>query len=665
MIVRDEAAVIGRCIESVRDLISSWVIVDTGSVDATCSILEAALRGIPGQLYERPWRDFGANRSELMALAAGAADYLLLMDADMTLVRHGALPPLTEDGYLMAYEGALAYAVPRLVRGDLPWRYVGATHEYLTADEPFQLAALSSLTVEHHGDGGSRGDKLTRDRNLLEAQLAELPDDPRTVFYLAQTYRDLGESRLATELYRLRVALGGWAEEQFYAALQAGMLVADRDFEAGVELLVDAWELRPQRSEPLYEIAVRARTLGAFDVAEWATSLGVDCPVPTDILFVHRWVYQWGMRLERSIACAHTARLDEAWALTEELLGERGLPEDVVEALRANAAWLEARRTGQSGTWSGPSARIPTIGHLCAGAQVTAMPAIATGGPWSQTNPSIANDQDRFLAVVRSVNYELDGGEYRIADPDGVVRTVNSLVALDRELAVVAQTTLEEPARPARHRTGVAGFEDCRLFSWRNRWWATATSRDLDGHGRCRQVLLSIAAPAVEVAAVLEGPDPMRHEKNWMPFVVGDGLCFVYACRPFTVLWWDPVAGRPREILRTKTDHRFAGLRGGSQGLPVDDGYLFVVHEVRRSSTVRHYAHRFISVDGSLRPTGISRPFVFLHAGIEFCAGIARRGEEVVLSFGIDDRQGATAVLPLDAIIDVLEPLGSAPRGVS
>ena len=41
----------------------------------------------------------------------------------------------------------------------------------------------------------SSGDKSRWHAQMLEADLAENPDSSRTVFYLAQTYRDLGDAR--------------------------------------------------------------------------------------------------------------------------------------------------------------------------------------------------------------------------------------------------------------------------------------------------------------------------------------------------------------------------------------------------------------------------------------------------------------------------------------
>ena len=121
MIVRDEAAVIERCLRSLRPLIDAWTICDTGSHDATPEIVERVLADVPGELHRRPWQDFGHDRGELLELAADSADYLLLVDADMTLEWRGPLICLTADAYLLRHRGDPEYAVPRLVRTDRRW----------------------------------------------------------------------------------------------------------------------------------------------------------------------------------------------------------------------------------------------------------------------------------------------------------------------------------------------------------------------------------------------------------------------------------------------------------------------------------------------------------------------------------------------------------------
>ena len=75
MIVRNEAHIVHEVLDCVAPYISTWCIVDTGSEDGTQDIIRAhmAQLGIPGDLFERPWKNFGHNRSEALELAAGRA----------------------------------------------------------------------------------------------------------------------------------------------------------------------------------------------------------------------------------------------------------------------------------------------------------------------------------------------------------------------------------------------------------------------------------------------------------------------------------------------------------------------------------------------------------------------------------------------------------------
>jgi glycosyltransferase involved in cell wall biosynthesis len=88
MIVKNEADVVAETLDSVAPYISSWVIVDTGSTDGTQDVIRKhmARLGIPGELHERPWRNFGHNRTEALNLAQGHGDYIWVIDADDIVV---------------------------------------------------------------------------------------------------------------------------------------------------------------------------------------------------------------------------------------------------------------------------------------------------------------------------------------------------------------------------------------------------------------------------------------------------------------------------------------------------------------------------------------------------------------------------------------------------
>ncbi len=160
MIVKNESAVIERCLRSLRERISYWTIVDTGSADETMAKIRQAMEGVPGQLLERPWVNFGHNRTEALSAANGKSDFVLVIDADMeadfTSEGNDWLSRIEGDLIEVRYAGNLDYAQSMLVRSGLPWRYEGVTHEYITCDAPFRSGKTDGVRLVHHLDGARR-----------------------------------------------------------------------------------------------------------------------------------------------------------------------------------------------------------------------------------------------------------------------------------------------------------------------------------------------------------------------------------------------------------------------------------------------------------------------------------------------------------------------------
>lgn len=80
MIVKNEEAVLARCLDSVADLVEEIIIVDTGSTDRTKEIAA----GYTDKIYDFCWvHDFSAARNYAFSLAA--CDYIYSADADEVL----------------------------------------------------------------------------------------------------------------------------------------------------------------------------------------------------------------------------------------------------------------------------------------------------------------------------------------------------------------------------------------------------------------------------------------------------------------------------------------------------------------------------------------------------------------------------------------------------
>ena len=96
---------------------------------------------------------------------------------------------------------------------------------------------------------------------------------------------------------------------------------------------------------------------------------------------------------------------------------------------------------------------------------------------------------------------------------------------------------------------------------------------------------------------------------------------------------------------------------GGSQAIPVDGGRLALVHEaVDFEDGGRVYTHRWIWFDPAWRLARLSSPFVFHDRGVEYAAGLARRGDDLVVSYGIWDREAWLATMPLEEVLPLLAP---------
>lgn len=285
MIVKDAAPTIERCIRSALPIIDRACLIDTGSTDDTMEIAKRVLAeaNIPSRFLTEKWEGHAHNRSDLLRRTRYDVDYLLQLDADMEVLIHGEIPPLTHDSYnLTILDRGNEYPLPLLTSTRKPFYYNGVAHAYLACKEDTTYGWLRELSLLDHGGGGGRPGKIERDAELLAAQVGKDPSDSRSWFYLAQSYRDLDRVPEAIAAYKMRASLGGWDEEHYYALYQAGVLLCEHvSYAQGSKLLLEAWNLCPNRAE-----ALRA-------LAGTTSSVADKLPFPVDdVLFVNRSAYR-------------------------------------------------------------------------------------------------------------------------------------------------------------------------------------------------------------------------------------------------------------------------------------------------------------------------------------------------------------------------------------
>ncbi|MNX42713.1 SPBc2 prophage-derived glycosyltransferase SunS [compost metagenome] len=223
MIVKNEEDTIGRCLDSVKNIVDEINIIDTGSSDKTKEIATKYTE----RIYDFEWvNDFSKARN--FAFHKATKDFILWLDADdvflekdqqkLQLLKKELGPSI--DSVTMEYHLAtdeygnvtMKSVRNRLVKRSNQFKWIGAVHEYLEVSGDIFTSdiAVTHKSVRHDSD-----------RNLMiyEKQLSEGKEfTPRDLIYFANELRDHQLYERAIEYYEKFLSTDkGWVEDNISA----------------------------------------------------------------------------------------------------------------------------------------------------------------------------------------------------------------------------------------------------------------------------------------------------------------------------------------------------------------------------------------------------------------------------------------------------------------
>ncbi len=183
MIVKNEEAVLERCLRSAAPAVDEIIIVDTGSTDRTRTIA----RQFTDRVYDFAWvDDFSAARN--FSFSKATMDYCMWLDADDILSEPACRAlcalkkELTCDVVMMPYQsGAVTFYRERLLRRAAGFHWEGAVHEVIT---PHGTVLYCEIPITHQKEQVS---DPTRNLRIYEKLLREGRSlAPRDRFYYAR-----------------------------------------------------------------------------------------------------------------------------------------------------------------------------------------------------------------------------------------------------------------------------------------------------------------------------------------------------------------------------------------------------------------------------------------------------------------------------------------------
>jgi hypothetical protein len=294
-------------------------------------------------------------------------------------------------------------------------------------------------------------------------------------------------------------------------------------------------------------------------------------------------------------------------------------------------------------------------------------------------NPSIFIDDDGDILVnLRHVNYTLYHAEnkqrfssrfgplsYLHPEKDQRLVTENYLCRLDSKLTItdfarVQMQNLHEPIWE------FVGLEDARVVQWDGKYYLIGVRRDTttNGVGRMEYTQIDLDKANWTVKEIhrkrisAPAPDNSYCEKNWMP-VVDKPYTFVKWTLPTELVFCDPLNGKTEQLFVRDSITPNKDQRGSSQIIKWGSMYICITHEVDLFNNYLNqkdaiYRHRLVMWDEQFNFAGMSKPFSFLDAQVEFAVGAAKYGDDLFISFGFQDNAAFIVQVPKLVVEDLI-----------
>jgi 2-polyprenyl-3-methyl-5-hydroxy-6-metoxy-1,4-benzoquinol methylase len=160
----------------------------------------------------------------------------------------------------------------------------------------------------------------------------------RSLFYLAEYYQETAKTRQALETYRLRCQYDSHDEETWLSFFRLAVLTESLG-EPRTEVIYAYWcafQHRPNRAEPLVQLARIYRESQEFVLAQLCARRAIQLDYPTDTGYVDAASYLWKAADEYAVSSYWLGDYSETRRVCQELLANDSLPVEQRQRIRDN-----------------------------------------------------------------------------------------------------------------------------------------------------------------------------------------------------------------------------------------------------------------------------------------------------------------------------------------
>jgi len=334
--------------ESAKQVADEMVIIDTGSIDGTIEkIKNTDIKLYHSKLFNKDtlpenWH-FANARNEVLSHCT--AKWIIAMDADERII---VLDPLFKEKLkdvdnnidliycpveIIINNGKVTqqFLGERLFRNRPDIKYKGAMHNYVTASQNKRKryswvkiqSSRKNTTLRTHQQRIKQ--RLSMAEKNFISQIEENPNDTRSMFYLARTYRSYNKLDDAIKWYEKYLSISKWNIERYQAALEMAICFQQKkQFDISSQIMGMHLKENWKRAEGYILLGKNAYITHDFEQAVWWFTIATKCKWFDGVFFLQKNSYTYEPWDRLSMALSHLKRYKEAAEAARKALKYEG-----------------------------------------------------------------------------------------------------------------------------------------------------------------------------------------------------------------------------------------------------------------------------------------------------------------------------------------------------